>query len=191
MAVALFISEQYIKDNSVINENVDDKYIKNTIVTCQQLYVKRLLGTALYNEIAAEIVAGSVSTDNQTLLNDYLQTALLYRVLQEGILLFTYKIENKSIVRKESENSIPIDQKEVYMLKADFENKAERFEDMAMRFLIENATTTKYANYLDAGDGIDVIHPVKNTYTCGWVLNDTNKIKWDTSFEIANSKYDC
>jgi len=191
MAVALFTSEQYIKDNSIINENVDNKYITNTITLCQKLYLKNLLGTALYNEIAGEINAGSVSTDNQTLLDDYLQDVLLYRVLQEGIMYFTYKIENKSVVRKNSDNSTPIDQDDVFMLKDDFKDKAELFEDRARKYLLENATATKYANYLDPGDGVDVIHPIRNTFTTGWVLDDAPKIKYDTNFPVAPSKYDC
>jgi hypothetical protein len=100
MSVALFINEQYIKDNSPINGNVDDKYIKSTIVMCQKVYILPILGTALYNEIATEINAGSVSANNTSLLNDYIVDALLYYVLSEGIALFTYKIENKSVVKK-------------------------------------------------------------------------------------------
>jgi hypothetical protein len=191
MAVALFTTEQYIKDNSVINENVDVKYITSTIILCQKLYIKPLLGTALYDEINTEINAGSVSTDNQTLLDDYLQDVLLYRVLQEGMMLFTYKIENKSTVRKDSENSTPIDQDEMYMMRDDFKDKAELFEDRTRKFLLENATSTKYANYLDAGDGVDTIHPIKNTFTTGWALDDTPKLKWDTTFTVDRSKYDC
>ena len=77
MAIAKFISETYIKENSIVNGNVDDKYIGSTIILCQKMYLIDILGTALYNEINNEIVAGTVSTDNANLIRDYINDVLL------------------------------------------------------------------------------------------------------------------
>jgi hypothetical protein len=177
MSVALFINEQYIKDNSPINGNVDDKYIKSTIVMCQKVYILPILGTALYNEIATEINAGSVSANNTSLLNDYIVDALLYYVLSEGIALFTYKIENKSVVKKNSENSSPIDSEEVAMLRDMYKDKAEFFAERATKYLCANASTTMFPLYLDAGSSLDTVHPNNNNYTTGWVFDDKIKTK--------------
>lgn len=187
MSVALFINEQYIKDNSPINGNVDDKYIKSTIVMCQKVYILPILGTALYNEIASEINAGNVSADNTTLLNDYIVDALLYYVLAEGIALFTYKIENKSVVKKNSENSSPIDSEEVAMLRDMYKDKAEFFAQRATRYLCEYSTPTKYAAYLNPGNGIDTIHPVNNNYSIGWVLDDDSP-RLDVKIDVYPSE---
>lgn len=176
MARALFITEQFIKDNSPINGDLDVKYISSIIDMCQKVYIIPLLGTALYNEIAGEINAGSVSSNNQSLLDDYIQDALLYYVLAEGIAIWVYKIENKSIVKKNSENSSTIDSEEVAMLRDMYRDKAEFFSQRLSNYLMENATQSLYANYLDAGSGIDVVHPKKNSYTSPWVL-DGEKIK--------------
>ena len=78
MAIALFISEQFIKDNSVIDENVDMHYITTTIDKCQKKYFRQILGTALYNELTTQINAGSLTALNTTLLDDYIQDALMY-----------------------------------------------------------------------------------------------------------------
>jgi hypothetical protein len=177
MSVALFINEQYIKDNSPINGNVDDKYIRSTIILCQKVYILPILGTALYNEISTQINSGNVNQDNTTLLNDYLVDVLLYYVLCEGIALFTYKIENKSVVKKNSENSSPIDSEEVAMLRDMYKDKAEYFAERTTKYLRANATLTKFANYLDAGSDIDTIHPNNGNYTTGWVFDDKVNIK--------------
>lgn len=188
MARALFITEQFIKDNSPINGNVDDKYITTIIDMCQKVYIIPILGTSLYNEIATEINAGSVSSNNQTLLDDYIQDALLYYVLSEGIAIWVYKIENKSIVKKNSENSSTIDSEEVAMLRDMYKEKAEFFAQRATNYLMENASTSLYPLYLDAGSGIDTVHPKKNNYTCSWVLDTEYKLP--SNIEIAKSKYD-
>lgn len=189
MARALFISENFVKENSPVNGNVDDKYIRSTIDLCQRLYILPILGTALYNEIITEVNANSVSADNVTLLEDYIQDALLYYTLSEAISLMVYKMENKSIVKKNSDNSTPIDSYEVSMLRDSFKDKAEMFANRATKYLIENATATKYANYLDAGSGVDTIHPNKNNYTTGWVLDDEVNIKGIDTYPSERAFY--
>jgi len=181
MSQALFISPDFIKENSAINGNVDDKYIKNTIYLCQKLYLIPILGTTLYNEINDEIVAGSLSSDNSTLLTDYIDDCLLYYVLSEGISLFTYKIENKSVVKKNSDNSQPIDSEEVQILRDDYKNKAELFAQRATNYLCENASTTKYASYYTPGNGIDIVYPKKNNYESTWALDTPTK---DYGFDV-------
>ena len=187
MSVALFLTEQYIKDNSPINGSVDDKYITSTIIMCQKIYIKPILGTALFNLLNTEINAGSVSTENQTLLDDYIQDCLLYYVLAEGIALFTYKIENKSVVKKTSENSQPIDSSDVAMLRDMYKDKAEFFANNITSFLITNASATAYTTYLNPGNTYDTIHPKTNNYTSGWVLGNG---KNTYNLPIAPSKFD-
>lgn len=190
MARALFLTEQFIKDNSPINGNVDDKYITSIIDMCQKVYIIPILGTALFNEIAGQINTNTVSADNQTLLDDYIQDALLYYVLAEGIAIWVYKIENKSIVKKNSENSSTIDSEEVAMLRDMYKDKAEFFSQRVSNYLMEYASVNKYPLYLDAGTGIDVVQPQKNNYTCGWVLNDS-KIRIDVPTYTSEKDFLC
>jgi len=187
--IALFISEQYIKDNSPINGNVDDKYITSTIYLVQKLYIKKILGTALYNELNTEINAGGVSANNVTLLDDYLQDVLLYYVLAEGIALFTYKIENKSVVKKTSENSSPIDSEEVAMLRDMYKDKAEYFAQQCTNFLCANATDSVYNAYLNPGSTYDTIIPNKNNYKSVWALDDTNDYPKNIDIDYGRNNY--
>ena len=174
MARVLFITEQFVKDNSPINGNVDDKYITTTIDLCQRKYILPILGTALFDEVSNAINNDTLDSnaDLKTLVTDYVQDTLLYYVLSEGIALFTYKIENKSVVKKNSENSSPIDSQEVSMLRDMFKDNAEFFAERTTRYLMEEATPSKYANYLDAGSRVDTIHPSNSNYSTGWVLDD-------------------
>jgi len=173
MSQALFISPDFIKENSSINGNVDDKYIKTTIYLAQKLYLIPILGTTLYNEINDEIVNNTLSADNTTLLTDYVDDCLLYYVLSEGISLFTYKIENKSVVKKNSDNSQPIDSEEVQILRDDYKNKAEYFGQRVTNYLCENASTTKYASWYSPDNGIDVTQPLRNNYKSTWAFDST------------------
>ena len=73
MSIALFVSEQYLLENSVINENVAYTQIRPTLVKVQDMHIQPALGSALYQQVQGQVVSGSVSALNTTLLEDYMQ----------------------------------------------------------------------------------------------------------------------
>jgi hypothetical protein len=61
MSIALFVSEEYLLENSVINENVAYTQIRPTLVKVQDMHIQPALGSALYKEVQAQVVSGSVT----------------------------------------------------------------------------------------------------------------------------------
>ena len=57
MADVLFISENYLKQNSVINDNVDMKILTPTIIWVQDNYIQKILGQDLFEEMQSQITA--------------------------------------------------------------------------------------------------------------------------------------
>lgn len=167
----LFISAQYIKDSSYIDENVDEKLIKSSIAETQDFRILPLLGSALYNSLNTTAPT-SWSADEQTLVNTYVKPALKYWVLYDGGMLFQYKIMNKGIVKRSSENTESIDSSELKMLLDTFRAKAEFYSERVTKFLLQNNTT--YPLYNNYGSGIDAVAPQQSNYTGGWYLDDTN-----------------
>jgi len=53
MAV-LFISETYVKNNTLIDENVDMRLILPSIKDAQELRIHPILGTPLYDDLKAK-----------------------------------------------------------------------------------------------------------------------------------------
>ena len=170
MAVALFITEQFIKDNTIIDGNVDDKYITTTIADSQKIHILPLLGTALYNEINDQVVAGSVTSLNQTLLNNYIQDALKYWVLVEGMDVFQFKVTNKGIMTKSSDNSQPVAEVDVIRLMDRNRDKAEYFSQRVTNYLIANYVS--YPLFVAPGSTYDTVVPKRNSFTGGWALDD-------------------
>ena len=185
--IALFVTETYMKKHSNIDANVDAQYITPVIESVQDLYILPVLGTALYDEISAEIIAGSVSVANQDLLDRHVQKAILYYVLAEGLPSFNYKIENKSVATKTSDNATPVDINILQSEVSRYRNIAEVYSQRITSFLVANSDT--YPLYCDAGNDFDTIHPKANSYTTGWVLDNRRRIP--KGIDIAPSKYDC
>lgn len=168
----LFISEQYIKDTSYIDENVDIKLLRANILETQDLRVLPILGTALYEELKTQIDAGTLTAANTTLLDTYISPSLKYWVLHDGAYILQYKVMNKGIVTRSSENADTVQQNELLSLMAFFKDRAEWYSERVTKFLLENDTT--YPLYQNPGDGIDTINPNRNNFTQGWYLGDSH-----------------
>jgi len=169
--IARFISPSKIKADTIVDENVDDKVLSNSIIYCQEEYTKSILGTALYDEIYAEIAAGSLSAVNTTLLTTYIQPALKWWVIYEAMEELWAKIGNKSVSTKTSDNSSPVNLDEILMFKNKYRDRAERMDQKTRLYLIQNSTT--FPLYNNPGNDIDTIHPKGLTYGTGWYLGGT------------------
>ena len=78
MATALFITTNDLKRNTIVDGNVDiDKFIQ-FIKIAQEIHIQNYLGGSLYNKISDEIIAGTLSGDYLTLVQDYLKDMLIY-----------------------------------------------------------------------------------------------------------------
>ena len=55
-AQVLFLSEQTLKQRSVLQDNVDMKIVTPTIIEVQEFYILPILGTSLYNELKTQIL---------------------------------------------------------------------------------------------------------------------------------------
>jgi len=170
MAV-IFISEQALKDNSIINENVDMKVLLPTIKLAQEKFMLPILGTGLYNQIKTQVSAATVSVLNKTLLDDYIQPALIWWIMAEAPMPLTYKFMNKSVATRSSENSNAASLNDLLKLEERFKDNAEWYSQRITNYLLENSTL--YPLYLSPGNGIDTIVPKRTMYSSGMYLGST------------------
>lgn len=177
MADAYWIDEDYIMDNSVIASNTDLKVITPNIIACQDLYIKPLLGTDLFNIVNAEIVAQVFTSRIETLLDDHLKKVLLNYVLAESASDLAYRWMNKGIMQKNSENSQPVGPDQVKTLYDKYKNRAEIYAQRATNFLLENDTT--YSEYHSGNTALDDIQPIYNNFKTGIWLGDSDDCDCD------------
>ena len=131
----LLISEKYVKENSEIDENVDMKYILPTIWYCQKQYLENTLGTPLFDDLLAKIIAGTLAGNDLILVDAYIADALLMWVRMEVQIPLLYKLRNKSVAKNNSEFSQPIDYQEHRYLKDDYKTKAVFFSKRLDEYL--------------------------------------------------------
>jgi len=157
----LILTERYLKDNSIINDNTDSKILQPILLLVQDKYLHTILGTDLFNDIAAEIEAESVSASNQTLLDNYVLPLVLWYTLFESTPAFKYRYMNKGVMVKNSENSSAADLSEIKFLMDKWEANAKMYAERTTNFL--DANTTTYPLYCSNTD-CDDIKPNKTNY---------------------------
>lgn len=168
MSNVIFISETYLKDSSYIDENVDVKLLRDSILETQDLRILPIIGTGLYDELKSQIQLGTKTALNNTLLDSYIKPALKYWVLLDSALILTFKVMNKSIVKRTAENTETIQTSDLDRLMDHFKIRAEMYSERITKYLLAN--NTSYPLFNTPGNSIDTIYPKMNNYTQGLYL---------------------
>lgn len=169
---AYFVDEQYIKDNSPIDDNVDSKLLATAMRTAQDIYIRDIIGSGIYDEITDQINASTLAADseNTTLVTHYIAPCLLHYVISEAALPMTFKMMNKSISTRNSDNSNPLDIDQLVKLQNYYKDRAEYYANRLREYLEENHTL--YPLFHNPGNGQDVIHPKRTTFYSGFYFDN-------------------
>ena len=158
MAKVLFISEDYVKRNSTVDENVDAKLIYSAIQDAQDIQIHELLGTDLYVKLKADVEdfienATPIPADYDTLLEAYVKPALLKWTEFEMKYMNHYKIRNSGSMIRTSDNSTAANFTEVKYLMDKESYKAQFYSDILVNYLCGNTDLyPEYCSNDDAGD---------------------------------------
>lgn len=168
----LFITQEYLNDNSIINDNADFELIRPTIIMCQDIYLQSAIGTCLYEDLKLAIInynaipSVQIPLNYRNLIEFKISKMLLYYVLMEALPLLKFRYENKGIMVKNSENSSAIDTGDLKYLMDRERNKAEMYKDLLIKYLNSNASL--YPKYEVCG--CDGLSPDKSAFSTGIYL---------------------
>jgi hypothetical protein len=173
MSKAIFLSEQYLKDNSPLNPNVSSRVIYFTTWTTQEEKIKPVLGTALYKRLLEGITTtdddSKLTTQEKELLDEYIIPALMFFVLAELPQELTYKTSNKGLTTKgaSAEGSDIPSMSEIATIISRYSSKGESRLAALIEFLEDKARQGgPYAEYLSVGTGFSDKAPNRKAYKC-------------------------
>ncbi len=173
----LFISSAKLKNDSALSGSVDDNMIHPYILNAQTKEIFPYLGTDLYDKLITDI-GGTPSGVYKTLLDDYIAPAMLQWTLYECSVSMLFKYRNKSVSTKNSENSNPVDYRDLQFLRDDWKNKAEERDKRLINYLCDNES--KYPKYTASSDDLS---PRKTAYQEGFYLGGGNSNCWRDEYK--------
>jgi hypothetical protein len=162
------IGTAYLKENTPLNDNLDDKLLKNAIKEAQEIYIRDIIGSGLYNEIQTQAFNSTLTNLNQTLIDNYIAPCLKYYTLVESMLPLTFKFLNKSVATRSAEFATPATPSDLSLIEHRYRDKAEYYAERLRDYLKEN--TTQYPLFQNPGSGFDVIRPSNTAFFGGMYL---------------------
>jgi len=163
MAYVLFISENKIKDSTAIGGNVDMEFLLPYIKVAQKKYIETKLGTDLFEKLQADITGATLTGAYQTLVDDYIQDALVHFAFYECLPFLRFKVSNGNIYSKTSETGTALSTDEAQHLREEIRNTAEFYTQRLIDYIVNN--TSSFPEY-STSSGAD-ISPDKDAYYSG------------------------
>jgi hypothetical protein len=114
--IPLFISAEKLRAFTTTNQNVSDADLVPNILVAQDIELQFYLGSTFYFSIQDQVLNGTVTTENQFLIDNYISKALIQWGLMRALPNLKYKIYNKSVLSPTAENADSIDLDELKFL---------------------------------------------------------------------------
>jgi hypothetical protein len=145
-STVLFISEEKLKSYAIAG-NVSPSLILPHLKDAQRIYIESALGTALYEDLQAEILANTLAGDNLILVNDYIQSTLVHYATLQCLPFLAYRLENGNIYSKTSENGVALSREQLGDLSDSVKNTSEWYRARLIDYLCYNsALFPKYSS---------------------------------------------
>lgn len=170
-----FINEEYLKGVMPVDVNVEWKLIRTGLRDAQEMYIRDLIGSGLYDAICDAIengTAGAISDpDLLELVDDYIAPALARFVIYEMADVATFQMTNKGYQNRNSEWSNPTNINEITGMALRAKQRADHYAHKVTAFLLENQT--RYPLYRNPGSSIDTVYPRESPLIGGIYFGDT------------------
>lgn len=164
----LFISEQKLKATTALHQNVEPQDLLPAVQQAQDIYVQGLMGSTWYNALKARIVAGTVTSDERTFLDDYCAPMIANYALYQAFPTLAYKIFNKSVMQPTSEESQPASLEQIKYVRDSVMATAEFYRERARDFVKENQSL--FPEYQNPNSKDGMVPDKHNDYYGGLVV---------------------
>ena len=142
MTNILLISEDTLKTYSHLNDNVFGKSLTPAIITAQDIYLQKFLGSCLYKKVLELVKSGEIRNENyvmyKELLDSYITNFLIYQTLANLIPEISTKITNMGLVTSSDEHVQNVTQGERDLVMGQYQKYADAYCKMMQDFLKEN-----------------------------------------------------
>jgi hypothetical protein len=191
MNYTLFITEQKIRERTQINESVDDKLITSAVLDAQDISLKPIIGSVLFDKLTNDIVSGSVVDPYKTLLENYIQPFLIYSTNYYVVENIYVRERNNGLLNPTGGDNSSMVSKQMYDTRLEsIKSKKEFYAKQLALYLLENnnlfpelQNQTKLYEYL----------PDYNVGYTSPIVSSKYKRKIETlekyGIKITNSKY--
>jgi hypothetical protein len=145
----LLISAKELKNNgTILSGNIDDNYLSSTIVTCQEVYLEQITGTALYHKLQMLVynqitgqpdgIYAEGNEDYRELLEEMVKPYLKARATVDILYPISYKVRNMGVMKNSDTNLQPADMSDIKYLEKQYLTYVAEYEQRLSKYLCAN-----------------------------------------------------
>ena len=157
----LFISTDRLKKDTSLGGSVDDNLLFPYILMAQDRYILPILGTDLNDKLISDIQGSSLAGAYLTLLQTYVQPALVQFAFATVLPFLRLRMVNNSIVTMNTEQGSSVSHQELKPLIAASIDQAEFYRERLIDYLRNN--TSSFSEY-SSNTGADLAPTTQNYY---------------------------
>jgi len=130
----LLITPEEIAIDTQLGGNVDPDRVYPVIQDVQITVIEPLLNCGLYDTICQQFDSGTLTLENEKILNEYILPILKYQVFAEFVEIAQYHVMNGGIYKHAPENGEIVDKAETQYLAQIFRSKSQLYIDRYMKY---------------------------------------------------------
>jgi hypothetical protein len=183
MSNVLLFPPVFLKQNSYIDNNVDEKILTILIKKAQDMFIIPLIGSNMFNDIASQVAVAFVSSgspvtaDYRDLLDNYIAPALTWYAMADSTFPLSYKFNNKNVGQKSSDNTQPASKRDLDLLKQGFLNDAQWYGTRLRDHC--RAHIDLFPKWMQSSiNPLEDIKPVYSPYQSGMALGNSYRYRY-------------
>lgn len=162
-----FIDTEYLKENSLIEFNVDDAKLNPLIFKAQDMHLAPVLGSDFYNHLQEAAYNTTLNSDEEALIRDYIQQMVAEWTAYISVNQITNKLTNKSASIESSQYSVAVDRANRTDLKNELRDAAEFYTQRLVQYLCDHSEL--FSLYINP-TAKENLHRNSTAYFCGIYL---------------------
>ena len=172
----LLMSVASIKERTGLHSNVDEKLVLPIIKVAQDMHIRPLTGSELFDRLLQGIDNNNLTTLENGLINNYIADALCWFVMSELTPEMVYQFYNKGVVKKTDTNAQTLSSDEIIAIENKHKRYAEHYAQCLIKYLRQNMNS--FPLYLNFASRQDTLKPTNMGYTTSIYLGQDNDY-WD------------
>ena len=152
--VVYFISTTYLRQNTPIEDNVDDDKILPYIVQAQQTMLQEGIGETGMNALNTAVQNNTLTPDEQAFMRNYVQPLVAQYAFYLMFPFLNWKSTNKAVSKESSEFSTPADLDEIKYLRSAILDMSEFYKRRMVKYLLDHPAMFIWYSNPDALDNM-------------------------------------
>jgi hypothetical protein len=133
-----FISTTYLRENTPIEDNVDDDKIAPFIIQAQDTFLQEGIGETFYDRLKDGVENNNLNVNEGTFLRNFVQPLVAQYSFYLMFPFLNFKATNKAISKESSEYSTPAELSEIQYLRSNILDLAEFYKRRMIKWLLDN-----------------------------------------------------